>query len=143
MGVVQTELSRDMGPDLDRRAAEAFFQPSAQRSLLSLRHTGLTALPAIKGKRIPAILQIGFMPIFTSSLVEVFVNNVKELSVNGSFADGSFGFYNYSQAQVRYAGLQQDVLPPQPSAVPLPAALPALAAGIAFFGLMGWRRRQA
>jgi hypothetical protein len=81
--------------------------------------------------------------IFNSSLVEVFVNNVKELSVNGSFADGSFGFYNYSQAQVRYAGLQQDVLPPQPSAVPLPAALPALAAGIAFFGLMGWRRRQA
>jgi len=62
MGVVQSELSRDMGPDLDRRATEARFQPSAQPSLLCLRHTGLTTLPAVEGKRIPAILLVALIP---------------------------------------------------------------------------------
>jgi len=47
-----------MSPDLDRRATETFFQPSAQPSLLFLRHTGLTAFPAVEGKRIPAILPV-------------------------------------------------------------------------------------
>ena len=31
---------------------------------------------------------------------------------------------------------------PDPSAVPLPAALPLLAGGIGLMGLMGWRRRR-
>ena len=60
-----------MGPDLDRRATETVFQPSAQPSLLCLRHTGLTALPAIKGKRIPAISQIGFMPAPDGIVVQI------------------------------------------------------------------------
>jgi hypothetical protein len=67
---------------------------------------------------------------FTDSLIEVFVNGILELSVSGVFANGSFGFYNYSQANVRYAGIEEEVLPPT-SEVPLPAALPLMLAGLA------------
>lgn len=66
---------------------------------------------------------------FTENLIEVFVNGVLELSVAGVFGNGSFGFYNYSQATVRYAGIQEEILPP--SEVPLPAALPLMLAGLA------------
>jgi transposase len=36
-----------------------------------LRHTGLTAFPAVKGKRIPTILQVGFMPAADGIVVQV------------------------------------------------------------------------
>lgn len=75
---------------------------------------------------------------FTSSLIEVFVDGVKEISIAGSFEDGSFGFYNYSQGNVRYAGIQEVTLPP----VPLPAALPLLGAGLGVMGTLGWARRR-
>jgi hypothetical protein len=73
---------------------------------------------------------------FTSNLVEVFVNDVLEISVAGSFFDGGFGFYNYSQQSVRYAGVEFDVLPP----IPVPASLPLLLAG--FAGLTTLRSRK-
>lgn len=76
---------------------------------------------------------------FTDHLIEVFVDGALELSIAGSFADGSFGFYNYSQATVRYAGLQEDVLPP-PSEVPLPAALPLMLAGLGGLGALSRRK---
>jgi len=65
---------RDMGSDLDRRATEAVFQLSAHSSLLCLRHPGLTALPAVKGKRIPALLQVGFMPAPDRVAVQIQAN---------------------------------------------------------------------
>jgi len=71
MGVVQTALSCDMGPDLDSRATEARFQPGAQRNLLCPRHTGLTAFPAVESKGIPTILQKGFMPAPNSIVVQI------------------------------------------------------------------------
>ena len=70
-GMVQTASSRDMGPDRARRATEARFQPSAESNLLCLRHTGLTALPAVESKRIPAILQVGIMPAPDGVVVQV------------------------------------------------------------------------
>lgn len=79
--------------------------------------------------------------VFTSSLIQVKVDGQTELSYAGNFTDGSFGFYNFSQAQVRYAGITQDVVPP--TAVPLPAALPLLAGGLGILGLAGWRRRKS
>lgn len=78
---------------------------------------------------------------FTSSLIEVFVNGSKELSITGSFADGSFGFYNFSQENVTYAGIEEDDLPP--SAIPVPAALPLLGGGLAMLGLLRRKRRNA
>lgn len=76
---------------------------------------------------------------FTDSLIEIFVDGELEISHAGSFSDGAFGFYNYSQAGVEYAGITEDVLPP--SVVPLPASLPLLLAGICAFGVV--RRRRA
>jgi len=82
-----------------------------------------------------------FELLFTSSLIEVVVNGITELSItglsiNGSFNDGGFGFYNLSQGSVLYAGLQQQVV----SAVPLPAALFMFAP--ALLGFMGLRRKK-
>ncbi|WP_417511295.1 PEP-CTERM sorting domain-containing protein [Methylophaga sp.] len=79
---------------------------------------------------------IEFDITFTSSLVEVFVNDVKELSITGSFNDGAFGFYNYSQANVLYAGIEEVDLP---SAVPVPGALLMFAP--ALLGFIGLRRK--
>lgn len=74
--------------------------------------------------------------IFTSSLVQVFVNDVLEISVTGSFSDGAFGFYNFSQPNVLYAGITSDVVEP-PANVSAPATL-----GITLLGLLGLLARR-
>lgn len=83
--------------------------------------------------------QYTFDLVFQANRVQVFVDGNLELDVSGSFANGAFGFYNMSQAQVLYAGIQESVAP-----IPLPAALPLLLTGIAGLGLVRvLRRRQA
>jgi hypothetical protein len=79
--------------------------------------------------------EYSFDLVFTSSKIEVFVDGVLEISEAGSFGNGAFGFYNYSQDQVEYAGLTTA------PAVPLPAALPLLLAGFGAFGVAGLRRK--
>ncbi|MBU2993721.1 VPLPA-CTERM sorting domain-containing protein [Octadecabacter sp. 1_MG-2023] len=76
---------------------------------------------------------------FTATNVKVFVDDVLELDVSGVFADGGFGFYNYSQDNVTYAGITSDVLP-DPSPVPLPAAGWMLLASLG--GLAAAKRRK-
>ena len=44
---------------------------------------------------------------FTSTDIIVSVDNVEELNFSGNFTDGAFGFYNYSQTNVRYAGIAE------------------------------------
>ncbi len=83
-----------------------------------------------------------FKLTFTDSLIEVFVDDVKELSFSGSFTDGAFGFYNYSQDTVLYAGIGEEDLPPDVTPVPLPAGLPLLLAAAGFLGLLRRRLRQ-
>ena len=95
-----------------------------------------------------------FELIFTADLIQVSVDGNVELSYtsadNGGvqFTDGAFGFYNFSQDPVLYAGITENVLPdpdpvpdPDPApVVPLPASSLLLMGGIA--GLVGMRRRK-
>lgn len=76
---------------------------------------------------------------YTATSARVFVNGVLELDITGTFSNGRFGFYNYSQQSVQYAGITQD---PIPGAVPEPATWAMMILG---FGLVGgaMRRRPA
>ncbi len=44
---------------------------------------------------------------FTSTNVQVSVDGVAQFNINGTFEDGSFGFYNFSQPSVLYAGVTE------------------------------------
>jgi hypothetical protein len=61
-------------------------------------------------------------------------------NVGGSFGDGRFGFYNYSQAGVRYAGLTEEETPP-PETVPEPGTLLLMLTGL--LGIAGVGRRSS
>lgn len=62
--------------------------------------------------------------------------------INGSFPDGRFGFYNYSQSHVTYAGLTEESTPPPPpppGGAPVPGSLALL--GLGLVGLT-WRQQR-
>jgi len=77
-----------------------------------------------------------FRLVFTDSLVQIFVDDILEISVNGTFKNGGFGFYNYSQGNVTYGAIGE-----ASAAVPVPGAaalfIPALLGGAV------WKRRKA
>lgn len=77
---------------------------------------------------------------YTSTNIKVWVDDVLQFDLNGSFSDGRFGFYNYSQAQVLYAGITNIDLPPDPpTGVPEPTTWAMMIAG---FGLAGTSLRR-
>ncbi|MDV7104656.1 PEP-CTERM sorting domain-containing protein [Vibrio sp. TH_r3] len=77
--------------------------------------------------------------LFTSSLVEVYVNDILELSVSGSFNDGSFGFYNLSQDTTIYSSFTQQAV--STTEIPEPSSLAIFAVGL--LGFAGYRKRNA
>ena len=64
---------------------------------------------------------------FTTSGIKIDINNTNVFDVSGSFNTGKFGFYNYSQSQVRYTGFTEDK---SPSTVPEPSTLAIFALGL-------------
>ncbi len=61
---------------------------------------------------------------------------------DNTFAAGQFGFYNFSQQSVRYAGFEQEggvIVDPNP--VPEPGSLPLMAIGLALVAV-AWRQRR-
>lgn len=55
-----------------------------------------------------------FRFLYTSTGLKVFVNDVLEIDMAGTFPNGKFCFYNYSQAFVRYSGITQRPIPDPP-----------------------------
>lgn len=83
--------------------------------------------------------EYAFDLIFTATNIQVKVNGMTELNINGNFADGSFGFYNYSQENVRYSALEEVVVPP-PNGVPEPSSFALV--GLALFAAMSSVRKR-
>jgi hypothetical protein len=66
----------------------------------------------------------------SAPLLSPLLNGVTELNIDGTSADGSFGFCNRSQESVRYYSLAEDPVVPPDNTVPEPEILAAL-------GMMG------
>lgn len=78
---------------------------------------------------------------YTATNLKVFVDGALEFDLDGAFSDGRFGFYNYSQASVTYAGIEDDVLPPPTGAIPEPATWAMMILGFGAAGSILRRRR--
>jgi len=82
-----------------------------------------------------------FRFVFQAASLQVYVDDVLELDIGGSFPDGRLAFYNFSQAGVTYSAFTLDEIPePRPIPVPGPASLPLVLLGVA--GVLARRCRQ-
>jgi hypothetical protein len=79
--------------------------------------------------------------VFTDTNLQVFVNGIQQINLNGSFSGGNLGFYNYSQSNVLYSGFTQEVLPPTGEGVPDGGTTASLFA-ISLLGLVAISRRR-
>src|SRR5690606_5502214 len=84
--------------------------------------------------------EYSFDIIFNANLIQVYVDDVLELSTTAAeaglaaFDNGAFGFYNYSQENVYYSAIEEREAP----SVPLPATVLLLVPGL--MGLAAARR---
>lgn len=69
---------------------------------------------------------------FTATNIQVLIDDIMQFNINGTFGNGAFGFYNFSQSNVLYAGIQEEDVPPDE---PPPTATIPAPNSIALFGL--------
>lgn len=69
---------------------------------------------------------------FGPNNLQVYVDDVLELDITGSFANGRMGFYNFSQNNVNYSAfeLEQGSFPEEPVTVPEPTSLLLILMGL-------------
>ena len=79
-----------------------------------------------------------FRFVFQPNSLQVFVNNVMQLNINGSFNDGSMAFYNFSQADVTYSAFTVE----QVTITPEPASVALMATGLLAIGGLVSRRKR-
>lgn len=79
-----------------------------------------------------------FRFVFQSNRLQIFVNDVPQIDINGSFSDGRLAFYNFSQAGVTYSAFDTE---PAPPTIPVPAAAWLFGSGLLM--LLGLGRKQA
>jgi len=86
-------------------------------------------------------VEYDFRFLTDADTLQVYVNGALELEVSGSFSDGRFAFYNFSQSGAAYRDFTTTPITDGVVAViPAPAALPAALLGVVGV-LLGRRRR--
>lgn len=71
--------------------------------------------------------EYAFRFVFTATTLDVYVDDVLEIAIDGNFSDGRLGFYNFSQGGVRYSAFDSTVVPEPGTALLMGIGLVALA----------------
>jgi Thrombospondin C-terminal region/Alpha/beta hydrolase of unknown function (DUF1400) len=84
-----------------------------------------------------------FTLLYQTDRIKIDIDGKTIFDVRGEFPEGRFGFYNYSQSNVRYSGFTKaDIDPQPPKSVPEPASVFSLLAFGAFGVSFLLKRKQ-